>query len=254
MTTTAAPSSPWRGAWTAGRIALAGAEEALERSTCRLHGMHPAVGALDVCPLVWLREEDRAAARTEAGRGGGQIGGSAFRSSSTASWRASPATPSAPTSATAASRAVAADEGGELRPTSARQLPHPRGGVTLVTARPPLAAFNVELAGGRSRCRPGGRPPNCARRGEGWPGCGARVDPFERPRPGLDQRPRPVGRRRRRRGRGVRRWRRLSARVRSRPSWSAIPAGALVDYPADLPFRGFDPELHVIERRLAASD
>jgi uncharacterized membrane protein YfcA len=31
-----------------------------------------------------------------------------------------------------------------------------------------------------------------------------------------------------------------------------IPAAALVDYPADVPIRGFDPALHVIERRLAA--
>ena len=31
-----------------------------------------------------------------------------------------------------------------------------------------------------------------------------------------------------------------------------LPAGALVDYPADVPIRGFDPAQHVIERRLAA--
>jgi hypothetical protein len=31
-----------------------------------------------------------------------------------------------------------------------------------------------------------------------------------------------------------------------------IPADALVDYPADVPIRGFDPGQHVIERHLAA--
>jgi len=31
-----------------------------------------------------------------------------------------------------------------------------------------------------------------------------------------------------------------------------IPAAALVDYPEDVPIRGFDPDRHVIERRLAA--
>ncbi|MBA3867501.1 MAG: glutamate formiminotransferase, partial [Solirubrobacterales bacterium] len=31
-----------------------------------------------------------------------------------------------------------------------------------------------------------------------------------------------------------------------------VPAAALVEYPADLPMRGFDPAAHVIERRLAA--
>jgi glutamate formiminotransferase len=39
-------------------------------------------------------------------------------------------------------------EGGELRPDYGPRLPHPRAGVTLVTARPPLAAFNVELDSG----------------------------------------------------------------------------------------------------------
>ena len=29
-----------------------------------------------------------------------------------------------------------------------------------------------------------------------------------------------------------------------------IPQAALVDYPGDVPLRGFDPALHVIERRL----
>ena len=38
-------------------------------------------------------------------------------------------------------------EGGELRPDFGPPLPHPRAGATLVTARPPLAAFNVELEG-----------------------------------------------------------------------------------------------------------
>ena len=38
-------------------------------------GAHPAIGALDVCPFVWLREEDRDAARTEAVAVAAQIGG-----------------------------------------------------------------------------------------------------------------------------------------------------------------------------------
>jgi glutamate formiminotransferase len=31
-----------------------------------------------------------------------------------------------------------------------------------------------------------------------------------------------------------------------------VPAAGIVDYPADVPIRGFDPERQVIERRLAA--
>src|SRR5689334_104516 len=46
---------------------VAGAEEALE--TIDMHGYsgaHPAIGALDVCPLVWFHPGDAEAARTEA--------------------------------------------------------------------------------------------------------------------------------------------------------------------------------------------
>src|SRR6185437_5071232 len=37
---------------------------------------------------------------------------------------------------------------GELKPDRGPGLPHRTAGATLVTARPPLGAFNVELAGG----------------------------------------------------------------------------------------------------------
>ncbi|HEV2727009.1 MAG TPA: hypothetical protein VGV34_01880, partial [Solirubrobacterales bacterium] len=54
----------------------AGAEEALE--TIDMHayrGAHPAIGALDVCPVVWLSPGDHEAARTEAVAVAEQIGG-----------------------------------------------------------------------------------------------------------------------------------------------------------------------------------
>src|SRR6185437_8226882 len=55
---------------------LAGAAEALETIDMSSYvGAHPAIGALDVCPVVWLREEDRDAARTEAVAIAAQIGG-----------------------------------------------------------------------------------------------------------------------------------------------------------------------------------
>src|ERR1700753_3119309 len=42
---------------------LAGAAEAAEAiDMSAYHGAHPAIGALDVCPLVWLRDGDRRAA------------------------------------------------------------------------------------------------------------------------------------------------------------------------------------------------
>ena len=55
---------------------VAGAEEALETIDMSTYmGLHPAIGALDVCPIVWLRPEDRDAARIEAVAIAGQIGG-----------------------------------------------------------------------------------------------------------------------------------------------------------------------------------
>ena len=54
----------------------------------------------------------------------------------------------------------------------------------------------------------------------------------------------------------VERVRELAAPLGARPVEAElvglIPAAALVGYPEDVPIRGFDPERHVIERRLAA--
>ena len=114
----------------------------------RHRGLHPCVGALDVCPLVWIAEEDRGTAE-----GAGDVRcrvdrrAATFPSSSTASSRPSAerserayfrrGRPAAPGRADGGRRAAC--------PTSARQAPHPTAGATLVTARPPLVAFNVEL-------------------------------------------------------------------------------------------------------------
>src|ERR1700742_219924 len=55
---------------------VAGAAEAVEAIDMSSYvGAHPAIGALDVCPVVWLREEDRDVARTEAVAVAAQIGG-----------------------------------------------------------------------------------------------------------------------------------------------------------------------------------
>ena len=153
-------------------------------------------------------------------------------------------------------RAVAADGGRRAAsPTSARRCRTARAGATLVTARPPLAAFNVELDSGDvevARAVAAGLRES----GGGLPRrAGDRPAALQRPRPGLDQRPRPArGAARRRSSSGCARWPRRSARARSRPSWSAsIPEAALAGYPDDVPIRGFDPDRHVIERRLASA-
>ena len=147
-------------------------------------GLHPAVGALDVCPLVWLDPADRAAARTEAV----EVAGADRRPRrSRLPLRRAGEPPGARRAGLLPQRrpcrALAADGGRRAAPRLRPALPHRTAGVTLVTARPPLAAFNVELDSGdvdarpRRRRRPArvGRRP--ARR------AGDRAGALQRPRP-----------------------------------------------------------------------
>jgi glutamate formiminotransferase len=234
---------------------LAGAEEALETIDMSSYsGAHPAIGALDVCPVVWLREEDRDAARTEAVAIAGQIGGIGVPVFLYGELAREPGR---------AERAYFRNgglaelwlrmDGGELRPDFGPAVPHRRGGATLVTARAPLAAFNVELEGAdldAARAvaaelrEAGGGAPGVRAIGlllsSGRPQISTNVhDPLATPL-----------------GAVVEEVRRLAAPLGARPVEAElvglIPAGALVDYPADVPIRGFDPAQHVIERRLAA--
>jgi glutamate formiminotransferase/glutamate formiminotransferase/formiminotetrahydrofolate cyclodeaminase len=125
---------------------LDGARETIRRiDLARERGAHPHVGALDVAPVVHLDGTGRGAAcaealvaadslaselevpvflygvlaggrsRAELRRGGLEVLAQRMRS-------------------------------GELRPEFGPQEPHPSAGVTLVAARPPLVAFNLELA------------------------------------------------------------------------------------------------------------
>jgi glutamate formiminotransferase / 5-formyltetrahydrofolate cyclo-ligase len=235
---------------------VAGAEEALETiDMAAYRGAHPAVGALDVCPLVWLNPADRDAARTEAVAVAGQIGGLGIPVFLYGELARDPGR---------AERAYFRNgglaelwlrmEAGELRPDFGPDLPHRRGGATLVTARPPLAAFNVELdsddvevarsvaAGLRES---GGGLAGVRAIGLLLTGGRAQVstnvhDPLAVPL-----------------GAVVERVRELAAPLGARPLEAElvglVPAVALAGYPGDVPMRGFDPGLHVIERRLAAA-
>ena len=236
---------------------VAGAEEALETiDMAHYGGIHPAVGALDVCPLVWSDPADRGAARTEAvavatqiaglgipvflygelAREPGRVERAYFRNGGLAElWLRM--------------------ESGELRPDFGPALPHPHGGATLVTARPPLAAFNVELDSGDLeltravaaglRESGGGLPGVRAiglRLGSGRGQVSTNVhDPLAVPLAAV-----------------VERVRELAAPLGARPLEAElvglIPAAALAGYPDDVPMRGFDPERHVIERRLRAPE
>jgi len=234
---------------------VAGAEEALESIDMSSYtGAHPAIGALDVCPIVWLREEDRDTARTEAVAVANQIGGLGVPVFLYGELARGPGR---------AERAYFRNggltelwlrmEGGELRPDFGPPAPHPHGGATLATARPPLAAFNVELEGAdldAARAvaaglrEAGGGPRGVRAIGLMLSGGRAQVstnvhDPLTTTL-----------------GAVVEEVRRLAQPLGARPVEAElvglIPAAAIVDYPADVPIRGFDPARHVIERRLKA--
>jgi glutamate formiminotransferase len=234
---------------------VAGAEEALETIDMGSYrGAHPAIGALDVCPLVWLEPADRDAARTEAVATAAQIGGLGIPVFLYGELARGPGR---------AERAYFRNgglpelwlrmESGELRPDFGPELPHHRAGAILVTARPPLAAFNLELDSGdlevaRSVAaglrESGGGLPGVRAMGLLLSGGRAQVstnihDPLGVPL-----------------GTVVERVRELAAPLGARPLEAElvglVPAAALANYPEDVPMRGFDPDQHVIERRLAA--
>lgn len=123
----------------------AGAREAVARIDLRRErGSHPHVGALDVCPVVFLDDARRGAACAEAlaaaadlGAAGipvflyGELAGGRTRAELR---RGGPAE---------LARRV---DAGELRPDFGPARVDPAAGATLVAARPPLLAFNLELA------------------------------------------------------------------------------------------------------------
>jgi glutamate formiminotransferase / 5-formyltetrahydrofolate cyclo-ligase len=111
------------------------------------NGIHPRVGALDVAPVVYREPGERgpavAAALTAAALIG-ELGIPVFLYGELATdpARAELAELRRGGAAALAQRMAA----GQLRPDYGPREIHPTAGATLVTARPPLIAFNVELA------------------------------------------------------------------------------------------------------------
>lgn len=233
----------------------AGAEEAVE--TIDMHrylGAHPAIGALDVCPLVWFHRDDREAARAEAIAVATQIGGLGVPVFLYGELARDPGR---------AERAYFRNgglpelwlrmESGELQPDFGPELPHRSAGATLVTARPPLAAFNVELDTGDVEVaravaaglrEAGGGPAGVRAIGLLLSSGRAQVstnvhDPLSVPLAEI-----------------VERVRRLAAPLGARPLEAELvgltPQDALEGYPADVPIRDFDPKRQTVEARLAA--
>jgi glutamate formiminotransferase len=122
-----------------------GAREAVARIDLRTRGgVHPHVGALDVAPVVFTTDAERGAACAEAlvaaeelGRLGlpvflyGLLGGGRTRAQLRRGGRQGLA---------------ARVEAGELAPDFGPARLHPSAGAVLVAARPPLVAFNLQLA------------------------------------------------------------------------------------------------------------
>jgi glutamate formiminotransferase / 5-formyltetrahydrofolate cyclo-ligase len=125
---------------------LQGAAEVVRRIDLRRHeGIHPRVGAIDVAPIVYLDPAQRGPACAEALVLGdllaehlrlpvflyGELAAGRMRAELR---RGGPA------------KLAERIEAGELRPDFGPRRLHPTAGAVLVAARPPLIAFNVELA------------------------------------------------------------------------------------------------------------
>jgi glutamate formiminotransferase len=109
-------------------------------------GAHPHVGSLDVAPFVHTEPADRgraaAAALLTADRLATEHGIPVFLYGSLTDHRVTRAALRRGGPAALASRIAAADAVPDFGPAKL----HPRAGATLVAARPPLIAFNLELA------------------------------------------------------------------------------------------------------------
>jgi glutamate formiminotransferase len=217
-------------------------------------GVHPAIGALDVCPLVWRGEDEREIARKaalEVADAVGALGVPVFLYGELASGPEH------------AERAYFRNgglaelwlrmEAGELQPDRGPALPHRTAGATLITARPPLGAFNLELdsgdlevaravaaglretGGGLAGVRAIGLPLSS---GRGQVSSNVH-DPVATPLAAVVERVRALGAP-------------LGARPLEAELIGLVPAAALAGYPEDVPIRDFDPARQTIERRLAA--
>ena len=236
----------------AGRLAesvLAGARAAVARIDVGAHaGVHPRVGAIDVAPIVYLSAGDRGAAGAEALVAAELLATElelpVFLYGELADGR---------------TRAQLRRGGpvelarrlrdGELVPDFGPARLHPRGGAVLVAARPPLLAFNVELA-----------PPATVEQARAI--AAAIREGGERGMPGV----RAIGLTLERQGivqvsTNIEDLSRVTAAdvveaVRAHAPVSAAelvalaPEAALEGFPADVPLRGFRPGEQIIERAL----
>jgi glutamate formiminotransferase / 5-formyltetrahydrofolate cyclo-ligase len=236
---------------------LAAARIVIDHVDMRGHeGAHPCIGALDVVPIAYLREEDRELAEDEAlaiaNRLAGELDLPVFVYGDLAS------------SDHRRERSFFRDGGlnalsarmasGDLAPDFGPARVHPTAGAALVGARPPLVAFNVELdtedegvaknIAAQVREHDGGLPGvraigvKLASRGVAQVSTNVH-DPFKVPLADVVE---AVQREAAPFGRSV-----VAAEL-----VGLAPAAALDGFPEDVELRGFDERRHILENRLPA--
>ena len=225
---------------------LAGAREAIDAIDVSGHeGLHPHVGAIDVAPVVHLDAATRgaaiAAALTAAALIGDELELPVFLYGALAGGRERADIRTGGLEALAARM-----QAGELVPDYGPAAPHPTAGAVLVTARPPLAAFNVDLDTDDVELA---RAIAAELRESGGGQAGVRAIGLYLPARGRAQVSfnvhDPVGVP----------LADLVARVRERAPVAEAelvglaPRAAFAGFPDDVPLRGFDPERHLHTRR-----
>ena len=243
---------------------LGGAAEAVSRIDVMSagdapRGEHPYVGALDVAPVVYLDETSRGAACAEAlvlaDRIGhelsvpvflyGELGGADRRYTAMMARSAGTRAQLRSGGVSGLARRIAA---GELRPDFGPSRLHPTAGATLVAARAPLVAFNLQLAPPAtiadarriaSLIREGGSAglPGLRAIGVQLGDAVAQVSmnverPFEVPLALVVERVR------------------AHTAVAGAELVGLAPSAALAGFPDDVPLFDFDPSTHLIERAL----
>jgi glutamate formiminotransferase / 5-formyltetrahydrofolate cyclo-ligase len=246
--TLAAPQGQLAAGLVAGARAVTEAVDLRERA-----GLHPHVGALDVMPVVYLDPERRGAACAEvltaAGLIGDELGVPVFLYGELAT---DPGHAERADLRRGGPAALAARmERGELRPDFGPARVHPTAGALLAAARPPLVAFNVDLASAdvelakavAADIRESG-PAGLA----GVRAIGLMLDDRGRAQVSTnvhDHLATPLA--------AVVEAVRARAPVAEAELVGLAPRAAFDGFPEDVPLRGFDPERHLIENALRSA-
>lgn len=231
---------------------LGGARAASERIDVRPHrGLHPYVGAVDIMPVVYLDQDRRGAACAEAVTAAALVGEELeipvflYGELATRPEHEERASLRRGGPAGLAERMAT----GELVPDYGPRRPHPTAGAVLVGARPPLVAFNLDLATddvelarriAATLRESGGGLPGVRAIGLFLAGRGcAQVSTNVH-----DHRAAPL--------------REIVERVRTRAEIAETelvglaPEAAFEGFPPDVAIRGFSPERHLLENALRA--